>query len=236
MLRGSQDYLFKSGCWNRLDVSARGRSPRSNLDFTGPDQHQRRDCFAYARNDSGVGIHSRRAFTLVELLVVIGIMILLASMSVIAIAPMFRGSALAAGSRIVQAVVYQARTYAATQGTNATVFLDVANRSMSISSIPNSGLQYRVDEPEFLPTGIRFVVDANGNSAPFTRGWTPAPGCRPAPPTTYRGYLVFRPSGSIDPIAMGGTGNWEVRIEDERCSRKVIEVIFVSGLTDIRDE
>ena len=175
----------------------------------------------------------RRAFTLVELLVVIGIMMLLASMSVIAIAPLFRGSALGAGARVVQAVVYQARTYAATQGVNATAFFDVGNRSMSIYANPNMAPGDRVDEPEFLPTGISFWVYANG--IPVTQVWTPPTPPNP-PPVLIGNRLVFRPSGSLDPMYMGGIGNRQIRIQDQSGSRKVIEVIFASGLVDIRDE
>ena len=169
----------------------------------------------------------RAAFTLIELLTVVGIMLMLASVTLIAVAPFIRGRSSGAAARVVQAAIYQARTYAATQGSNATVYFDPATRSFTLYASTYIHPDNRLDErATFLPPGIRFVVNAAGDPVVQASG------------TLSRRTLVFRPSGSLDPTQMGGlTSNWDVSICDERGENvKRIEVVFASGMTAIYEE
>ena len=60
----------------------------------------------------GQGSSSEDAFTLVEMLVVIGIIVLIASMTVPAMMPFFRGQSLNAGARVTKASLFHARSVA----------------------------------------------------------------------------------------------------------------------------
>ena len=167
-----------------------------------------------------------RGFTLVELLVVIGIMALVASMATVAIAPMLEGRSLRAGARMVQSIVFRARAYAVNQRTPATIVLEADGDFMEIYPTPTlaSGASPadRVDEPTFLPRGIEFVTPL-----PQTDG----------PGATFSGetWIVFSRTGGLDEDEMG-TGNVEITLEGSGGEEtKIIEVLFTSGQTRTRD-
>ena len=174
---------------------------------------------------------SRRAFTLVELLVVIGIMVLLASMVTLAMVPLMRGQSLSSAARVVQAMVYRARTTAIMQRTEVAVIFYVSNGSMHVVADPSVSLSDRVARPEFLPAAVRFA-----DPLPVTHVADPDPlDCPPCD------RLVFTPTGSLSPAAqpngMGGTGNWLIRLTDQQGDNvKVAEILFATGLASIYDE
>ena len=167
----------------------------------------------------------RRGFTLMELLVTVGIMVLIASIAVAAIAPMLRGRTLASGSHAVQAIIYQARTLAVTALTDATIRFQVSDGRMELYATsadahtldPAARAALRVEEPDFLPAGAQFADDP-----PVLGGGDPS----------Y--YLEFDPSGSLD---TGTTGVRSIRLSDPNGGNvKVVEVLFASGLTRVYDE
>ena len=171
---------------------------------------------------------ARRAFTLVEVLTVMGIMVLLATIVVIAVAPFLKGRSLASGARVVQGVIYQARAYAATQRTRATVYFDPDEGSVAVYANPYvvPGVYgNRVDQPEFLPAGVRF--DDSSGAVVTDAG---------DPPNAKGNILVFSPTGSLDPLYMG-TGNSSVRLTDDAgINVKHITVVFASGMMKSEDE
>ena len=172
-------------------------------------------------------------FTLVEMLVVVGIMVLLTSIVVMATVPALRGHSLGAGARLVQAMIYEARTYAATQRCNATLYFDSEERSITLFNSPLGVPKFidnRVQEPEFLPRGVVFKVTSAGQVVR-----------RDMQSDEGRRYIVFTPGGMLDPSsgAMEGVGNWQVGLVREHGDVdqvKVIEVVFASGLVKVRDE
>jgi len=186
------------------------------------------------RPSDGAGGGPRRAITLTELLVVIGIMVLVTTIVVAAIAPFMRGRSLGAATRLAQAMIYQARTYAATHRCPATLYFDSRGRSITLFNSPLGVPTVRdnqVGKPQFLPRGAAFLVD----------GGDPLRVVRRAGGSDAQPYLVFSPSGSLDPspTGMGGVGNWEVYIGRESGTAhevKVIEIIFASGLVKTREE
>jgi len=195
------------------------------------------------------GPSARAAFTLMELLVVISIMVLLLGISAAAIAPFMSGRQLDAGARVVQSMIYQARTYAATQRCAATLYFDSVNRSMTLFNSPvgvPGMIDNRVAQPEFLPAGAKFGVSGPGIQPVVIRS--------PGTVTSARKErLVFTPSGSLDPsyAGMGGVGNWQVWLVRESAAdtnsdgligpednavRVVLEVVFASGLVRVREQ
>lgn len=197
------------------------------------------------------GRPARRAFTLVELIVAISIMALMASLVALAMVPFMKGRSLSSGARTVQAMIYQARTYAATQRCNATLYFNSVDRSITLFNSPTgvpSTIDNRVDEPEFLPHGVKFNVAGSGpqNVVHRTSG------------SSSRKVLVFSPSGSLDPSAAGmaAVGNWEIRLVRENAvdedddgligedapggadydEQKVLEIVFASGLVRVSDQ
>lgn len=175
---------------------------------------------------SGKRRHSgRRAFTLVELLVVMAIVVLLASLTVIAVAPFLKGRSLSAGARTVQGMIYQARAHAVTQGLSTTVYFDVSNQSVSLgitSDFVRGVFDPRTGEPEHLPAGVRFYDISDSGMVVTDPSQNPV-GNR----------LVFSPRGGLDSLYMMGPGNRFIRLTDEAGSGdvRVIEVVFASGLT-----
>jgi len=178
-------------------------------------------------NHSSTARTSRRAFTLVELLVVIGIMAVLASMVTLAMVPLMRGQSLSSAVRVVQAMVYRARTTAIMQRTEVAVIFYVSDGSMHIVADPSVSLDDRVARPEFLPAAVRFADDL-----PVTHVGGAYPACD---------RLVFTSSGSLSPAdqpgGMGGLGNWLIRLTDQQGDNvKVAEILFASGLASVYDE
>jgi prepilin-type N-terminal cleavage/methylation domain-containing protein len=173
----------------------------------------------------------RGGFTLIEILVAVGIMVLLTSIVVMATIPALRAHSLGAAARQVHAMIYEARTYAATQRCKATLYFDTEERSITLFNSPlgvPTVIANRVQEPEFLPRGVAFQVD--DDPLQVVRRYEDA-----------QPHMVFAPGGSLDPSpgAMAGVGNWTVRLVRAHGNVdqvKVIEVVFASGLVKVRDE
>ena len=185
------------------------------------------DCHVCAASTS---VASRRAFTLLELLVVMGIIALLTSIAVVSVVPFLSGRALSTGASAVQFMVYQARTHAVCNSMPATLAFSATDRSMILYDLKPDELEgltdqqrkaRRVSRPEYLPTGVVFV-DTDGDVV--------------TQEDSHRATLVFYCDGSLDRAEMS-TGNWQIRLgEDEAASQKVITVIFASGLPKVEDE
>ena len=170
-------------------------------------------------------------FTLAELLVVVAIMMLVASMAVVAVGPMLRGRALRSAARTLQALLYQARTYAATHNTCAALTIGVPDGPMElyayvdfVQDVGNPSKRLLVEGTKtqaYLPTGTRFAANPpvelpDGSGA-----------CD---------FVAFAPTGSLD-LAQMGMANRFIRVTDLQGERtKRIEVIFASGMAQIWDE
>jgi len=124
----------------------------------------------------------RAGFTLTEMLVVIGVVVLVASLTTVAVLPMMEGRALAAGARVVQSMAFQARAFAATQSKISCLWFDGSKSEIGIlywdqaywdaqssHTIPGPpphpetpgeafvNAWKRVEQPEHLPKGVRFM-------------------------------------------------------------------------------
>jgi len=165
-----------------------------------------------------------KGFTIIELLVVVAIMALVASMAVVAIAPMLRGRSMRSAAQSLQALIYQARSYAATYRKNATLYLGAPDGPLEVYPTLDAALardpKRRVGgKSAYFPPGAVFL-----NDPPAQAGSGP------------RSTVVFSPTGSLDSDVMG-TGPCQIRIADAQGQRrKVIEVMFASGLPRISDE
>lgn len=165
-------------------------------------------------------------FTLTELLVVIGIMAMVAAITVVSVGPMMEGGRLDSGARIVKSMIQRARTYAAVQGRQASVWFDPTDKSISVfAGNSNTDLGNRIHEPAFLPAGIDFRLVSNQVVTDDTD-----------PPEQVGDAIVLAPSGGIDgdSTEMAGldTGeNARVWLEGaEQDTYRVIEVMFTTGL------
>jgi len=189
----------------------------------------------------------RRAFTLVEMLVVLGIMTFLAAVTVASIWPFMSGQALSGGARTLQAMMYQARAYAISNRTQATLYLDPDEKSMTLFASPtdlddglaNNKLLFvdkRADRTEFLPKGAKFGTDG-GNAVLDASG------------TGMGNILIFSTTGSLETATVdltatlstaywaGGIGNIKVKVQDPaETVTKVLEIMFASGFPRIYDE
>jgi len=187
-----------------------------------------------------------RGFTLVELLVVLGIITFLASVTVVAVWPFMEGRALQSGASTVQALIYQARSYAIANRCNATLYLNAAEGEMVLFASPtafsggNPNNDYRndrADRPEFLPKGVKFYA-RNGLVVTDTTGTAAGPTF----PNGRANVLVFSRTGSLETTSFvgvwpGGMGNVIIRLQDPAAqTTKAVEVMFTSGFPKIYDE
>ena len=158
----------------------------------------------------------RTAFTLTELLVVVGIIALVASLTTAAVLPMLEGRSLRNGARTVQSLLYQARAYAAVNRAKTNLVFYTTDQSMLLSNDADGAA---IDKRAFLPRGVKFADDPPVTAA--SGGVT---------------VVAFGSTGSLDTTAMG-LGNCRVRLSDMAGDKiKVVEVAFTSGLTRTYDE
>jgi prepilin-type N-terminal cleavage/methylation domain-containing protein len=97
----------------------------------------------------------KNAFTLVEMLVVIAIIILISVSAIPAITPFLKGQRLSKGARIVQAQALAARTMAINSRKARWLVLDSINYKLSIKDETGSIV---LGKEEFLPETIEFVT------------------------------------------------------------------------------
>jgi prepilin-type N-terminal cleavage/methylation domain-containing protein len=97
----------------------------------------------------------KNAFTLVEMLVVIAIIILISVSAIPAITPFLKGQRLNKGARIVQAQALAARTMAINSRKARWLVLDSINYKLSIKDETGSIV---LGKEEFLPETIEFVT------------------------------------------------------------------------------
>ncbi|MBS1257719.1 MAG: hypothetical protein MAG551_00764 [Candidatus Scalindua arabica] len=148
----------------------------------------------------------RSAFTLVEMLVVIAIIILVSVVAVPAITPFLKGQRLNKGSRIVQASALAARTMAINSRKTRWLVFDSINYKLSI--IDESGLT--VGKDEFLPDTIEFG----------TSTW---------PMGTSTVTVSFDPNGSADYSSQGTLGTDTVTIQDKQGNSRNLKIISYTG-------
>ncbi len=114
------------------------------------------------------GTGPARRFSMVELLTVIAILMIVAGMSTVAVAPLMRGRNLRNGSRALQTVLRQARSYAASSRQDTSVRFEYGDEAGLMEVI--SGGE-RVLEPRYLPMGIEFdeesLTELGSNGGPL---------------------------------------------------------------------
>jgi prepilin-type N-terminal cleavage/methylation domain-containing protein len=149
---------------------------------------------------------NKSAFTLVEMLVVIAIIILVSVVAVPAITPFLKGQRLNKGARIVQAQALAARTMAINSRKTRWLVFDSINYKLSIID----ELSAVVGKDEFLPDTIEF-----GTS---TGSWTVG-----------TSTVYFDPNGSADYLSIGTLGTDTVTIQDKQGNTKNLKIISYTG-------
>ena len=145
----------------------------------------------------------KNAFTLVEMLVVIAIIILISVSAIPAITPFLKGQRLSKGARIVQAQALAARTMAINSRKARWLVLDSINYKLSIRD--KDGLT--LGKEEFLPDTIEFGTG--------TGTWTAG-----------TSTVSFDPNGTAD------TSNLDadtITIQDRQGNTKNLEIINYTG-------
>ena len=149
---------------------------------------------------------NKSAFTLVEMLVVIAIIILVSVVAVPAITPFLKGQRLNKGARIVQAQALAARVMAINSRETRRLVLDSINYKLSIIGTDTTILA----KAEFLPDTIEF-----GTS---TGSWTVG-----------TSTVYFDPNGSADYLSIGTLGTNTVTIQDKQGNKKNLKIISYTG-------
>jgi len=193
------------------------------------------------RHLTAAGGKGREGVTLIELLVVLGIITLVASLAIVALAPFMRTRSLSAGAYAVRNVIWQAKTYAATHNVQAAVHFYT-------SEPPYLTIEWRVPaaddswhgpvaKPTYLPREVRFYRPTNpvdrlvrdGKTAKLDTGL-------PAAVRQYR--LIFSPGGSLFSGTPLGTDNVQIGLVGPKGTseeKKTVIVLFASGLPYIED-
>ena len=148
----------------------------------------------------------RSAFTLVEMLVVIAIIILVSVVAVPAITPFLKGQRLNKGARIVQAQALAARVMAINSRETRWLEFDSINYKLSI--IDKDPTVTVVGKAEFLPDTIEFDTSTWGTSTVS---------------------VSFDPNGSADYLSTGTLGTNTVTIQDKQGNTKNLKIISYTG-------
>ncbi len=147
----------------------------------------------------------KNAFTLVEMLVVIGIIILISVSAIPAITPFLKGQRLSKGARIVQAQALAARTMAINSRKTRWLVFDSVNYRLSIKDETNSSV---LGKEEFLPGTIEFGTSTGTWSAAGTS------------------TVSFDPNGTADYSTMNTD---TVTIQDKQGNAKNLKIISYTG-------
>ena len=146
----------------------------------------------------------KSAFTLVEMLVVIAIIILISVSAIPAITPFLKGQRLSKGARIVQAQAMAARVMAINSRKTRWLVFDSTNYKLTIKDETSSNV---LGKEEFLPGTIEF-----GTS---TGTWTAG-----------TSTVSFDPNGTADTSTLGTD---TVTIQDKQGNAKNLKIINYTG-------
>ncbi len=146
----------------------------------------------------------KNAFTLVEMLVVISIIILISVSAIPAITPFLKGQRLSKGARIVQAQALAARTMAINSRRTRWLVFDSTNYKLTIKDETNSTVLGR---EEFLPGTIEFGTSTGTWSAGTST-------------------VSFDPNGTVDTSTLGTD---TVTIKDKQGNTKNLKIISYTG-------
>ena len=147
--------------------------------------------------------NTRYAFTLIEMLVVIAIIVLIGVITVPSITPFLKGQSLSKGARIVQARALAARTMAINSRKTRWLVFDSTYSKLLIKDENNS----KLGREEFLPNNIEFDT----STGTWLTGTT---------------TVSFTPNGSAD-ISAFGTDT--ITIKNKQGNSKNLRIISYTG-------
>ncbi len=163
-------------------------------------------------------------FTLIEMLVVIAVVIIVASVTIPMMAPFFKGQSLSAGSRTVQAMLFHARSEAISKRTLAGVYLYRQEHPAGIHKSGELVVCYDSDKdglldealgaPAFVPEGVSISITVSS--------YVPMPAyAADGTLSSCDGIvLVYQPNGLVQP---GYTG-LKLAVEDMQGGSTTITV------------
>jgi prepilin-type N-terminal cleavage/methylation domain-containing protein len=146
---------------------------------------------------------NKHAFTLVEMLVVISIIVLVSVVAVPSITPFLKGQGLSKGARIVQASALAARSMAINSRKTRRLVFDSTYSKLSIIDDNATVLE----REEFLPNNIEFGT----GDVEWTAGTS---------------TVSFDPNGSADTTDLGTD---TVIIQDKQGNTKNLKIISYTG-------
>jgi prepilin-type N-terminal cleavage/methylation domain-containing protein len=210
-----------------------------------------------AAGGHGAGGHTagdvrRAGMTLVELLTVMAIIAVVATMSVVTFAPFMRGRALDSAAHALKNAVWQARSYAATHNVRAVLAL-YSNPSRAAvywvdpqGNVNNpgdwrgpTGRPPSQDPPVAKPTTLPGNVTFRWAAAPVdVLSWDATNSFVVLGAGGVDNKLVFSPSGSLEPSAPLGVQNAQIGLvgpSGPAVEAQALVVLFASGLPYIED-
>ncbi len=177
-----------------------------------------------------------KPFTLTEMLVVTGLILLLSTISIVAVTPMMKGGDLEAGASTIQTAIYQARTYAALNNIRTQVrFYTSGSDAKGKITLTDPAGTNPVAQPYFLPSTLHFanMPDPDGPDpdpdVPSNMQTKVVDGSKPY-------YMTFMTTGSLDTDDLVASSNVKIRIAGKQDDfGKQITVVHTTGLTRITD-
>jgi len=165
-----------------------------------------------------------RAVTLVELLVVVGIMLAVASIALAAVGQFMGARGVDSAVRRVRGAVRIARAHASSTGKITNVVFHFGEGRVTIETPAGE----QVQEPIFLPRAAQFYPQFPPENPPENKKWIHKDG-KPMK------VLTLKPSGRVE-LPPGMTRNFWIVVSDRNGKDvKGVEVVWTSGLSSQQD-
>ena len=182
----------------------------------------------------------RRGVTLIEMLVVMAIIVMVATITMVSFSSFTRGRGVSSAGHSLKNAVWEARSYAASHSVRAVLALYSSPAAAAVYWLrPGDGTNNlnelrRVSRTLYLSNGVQFF----DSSAPVQVYSDPEPNGIPNLGSGVGSILVFLPGGSLDPAVPPGAQNVQIGLMGPQGTAgelKAVVVLFASGLPYLED-
>jgi prepilin-type N-terminal cleavage/methylation domain-containing protein len=183
----------------------------------------------------------RRGVTLIEMLVVMAIIVMVATITMVSFSSFTRGRGVSSAGHSLKNAVWEARSYAASHSVRAVLALYSNPAGAAVYWVQPgapvntvSNWQGPVSKPLYLSNGVQFCEPSFPVQPYAETNGIPNVG----PGAGVGDFLVFQPGGSLDPAGPTGAQNVQIGLMGPQGTAgelKAVVVLFASGLPYLED-